>query len=109
MRLTELEPIFLRVAERGERAVFKHVSTIEEAHGLRFLCPKCYQANGGPKGTHSVICWTPQAPLDDKSAGGARWPMSGTGYLDLTLTPSIQLLGGCHWHGFITNGEATSV
>ena len=25
---------------------------------LGILCPKCFAENGGPVGTHSVICWS---------------------------------------------------
>lgn len=34
------------------------------------------------------------------------WERAGETLETLTLRPSIQRIGGCEWHGFITNGEA---
>lgn len=39
-----------------------------------------------------------QNPLD-------YWERTGDTFDTLTLKPSIQRVGGCAWHGFITNGE----
>lgn len=39
--------------------------------------------------------------------GGAMWNRNGGSFADMTLTPSIHVLGepdGCEWHGHITNG-----
>lgn len=119
MRLRELEPQFIRhrTDEQG-RQYQAPVLTIEEAQGIRFLCPLCYAANGGPIGTHGVVCWSRSRGVpDDVSPGPGRWALRGTGYDDLTLdgdspagpgtgARSVLLTGGCAWHGFITNGEA---
>lgn len=32
------------------------------------------------------------------------WRREGTTFETLTVTPSIQRVGGCAWHGFLTNG-----
>lgn len=87
-----------------------------EANGLLFLCPKCFVANGGPIGTHSVICWFAGVPqtIDPKPG---RWMPVGTSIDDLSFVPwndgvkqysrSVALTGGgCAWHGFVTNGSA---
>lgn len=111
MKLAELDPQFLRVESPGH---WLHVPTLGEAHGVRFLCPKCFVANGGPVGTHGVICWSRSrgAPDDERPLPG-RWAMVGTDVSDLTLngdsgaSRSIALNGGCAWHGYITNGEVT--
>lgn len=104
MRLAELEPQFV-VREVREDGVY-HVRTdaLAQAQGVRFLCPKCFAANGGAVGTHMVLCWAPGVPADAEPGPG-RWPMTGTSLEDLTLTPSIQLNGGCAWHGFVRDGE----
>lgn len=34
------------------------------------------------------------------------WQRTGDTIETLTLTPSIQRIGDCAWHGWITNGEA---
>jgi hypothetical protein len=135
MRLTDLEPEFLRCEERmadvsvavGDPATWRargapsevvnrlqqykrRVDTLAEAQSVWFLCPACFQKNGGAKGTHMVeVGFHGRGLLDHQSsrsrAGGpSRWHVDGTGLHDLTLSPSVDC--GC-WHGFITNGEAT--
>jgi hypothetical protein len=114
MRLTDLDPrfVFLDGMKIGKR------DSIHDSNGIRFLCPKCFQANGGPRGTHLVICPSTQATPESWEAP-ARWGMVGTDFDDLTLTPSVHLqthCAGCTcvegqlcgWHGFVTNGEVTS-
>ena len=87
------------------------VESIKQAQGVRFLCPKCYEANGGPVGTHAVICWSPAVP-DRFDPKPGRWVLLGTGFDDLTLGPppgrsaSVLLTsrGGCQAHFFVENG-----
>ena len=134
MRLTELEPEFMRHERRvefgrllkpgidplrgdwkdedfeeREHDVYYHINVdkISEAQGIMFLCPKCFVENRGSVGTHRVLCWRPCVSQDVPPVPG-RWEFSGTGYEDLTLTAgssSILLQGGCGAHFFITNGE----
>lgn len=136
MKLTDLDPHFIRhkvgKASRGHGRprpdgttqwggfdvdVMEYVDSLAEAHGLWFDCPKCFIANGGPVGTHGVRIFFAGRGVPDHGTNGdvlggneagqpVRWNVSGTGYHDLTTTPSILLQGGgCGWHGFITNGE----
>lgn len=89
--------------------------TFETAQGVMFLCPLCFEKNGGPVGTHAVICWSRSRGVpDDEKPGPGRWKMDGTGFADLTLNAdppstarSVQLSSGCGWHGFVTNGVVT--
>lgn len=110
--LRELEARFLRHERRGDREYHVEVESIRDAQGVIFLCPLCYQANGGPVGTHSVICWNGTVPLD-VAPGPGRWALEGSSIDDLTVgalpgkTRSVLLTSGCRWHGFITNGRAT--
>lgn len=67
VKLAELEPQFLRYEERDGHEYHVHVDSIAEATGLFFLCPKCFQINGGPVGNHGVICWNPSVPADRES------------------------------------------
>jgi hypothetical protein len=115
MKLTELAPVFIRYEVRAEpdreHKYLVPVDSLGEAHGIRFLCPKCFHENGGPVGTHSVICWFEGRVSDDVDPKPGRWNPTGSGYGDLSFVPgaksnSVLLLGGCAWHGFITNGEA---
>lgn len=113
--LADLDPQFVRYVRRGPTVYHEKVDHIALAQGVRFLCPKCFEANGGPVGTHVVVCWSRSKGIaDDVQPGPGRWKMEGTGFADLTLNaeppgglPSIQLTGGCAWHGFITAGRAT--
>lgn len=116
MKLIELQPQFLRY-ERGVDDVVHmvHVDAIEQAQGITFLCPKCFAANGGTRGTHGVICWSrARGTPDDALPGPGRWKLDGTGYHDLSLNAdppatarSVLLTGGCGWHGYVTAGEVT--
>jgi hypothetical protein len=114
VKLRDLDAKLLKVLpdDREGRKVFdtEAATTLADADGIMFLCPKCYQANGGPVGTHVVICWFAgkvDGSLDPKPG---RWNPGGTGIDDLTFVgpgaTSVQLVGGCNWHGFVTNGEA---
>lgn len=107
MKLADLEPEFVA---RADGDGFHKVETLAEAQGLLFLCPKCYGANAGPVGTHSVLAWFKGRGVpDDAEPGPGRWEPSGTGFPDLTLNPSVDITGfmSCNWHGWIQNGEAT--
>jgi hypothetical protein len=111
VKLTELEPRFLRRVEEEGSIYHRDVVSIGEAEGVMFLCPKCFQANGERIATHFVICWSPKVP-PEAVPGPGRWELVGTGFADLTLragSSSVQLLGGCNWHGFITNGDVSTV
>jgi len=106
VRLTELDPEFL-VVEGPDR--WRRTDDIRGADGVIFLCPKCFAANGGPIGTHRVICWSPKVP-PDMDPKPDRWNLVGTGYEDLSLvagSSSILLTSGCRWHGFVKGGEVT--
>lgn len=106
MRLSLLEARFIKYLSDRE---YLRVDTIAEATGVQFLCPKCFQANKGPIGTHMVICWDPSVPQSMGPRPG-RWKLVGTSLEDLTLiagSSSILLSGPCAWHGYVTNGDAT--
>jgi hypothetical protein len=127
VKLIELNPQFLQFREErvdptqfvdgvlhpsGIRTTFPRVDDIHQAHGIRFLCPKCYGANGGAAGTHSVICWFEGRVPDHAQPGPGRWNPTGTGFEDLSFVPgkkshSVLLIGGCAWHGFLKNGDVT--
>jgi hypothetical protein len=86
----------------------REVSSLAEAHDIVFLCPLCFQKNGGAKGTHSVLVSFAGREIPDGCGsvgknGPSRWTIVGGSTLDdLQLTPSILLGGpGCGWHGFI--------
>lgn len=113
--LVELEAQFLRYDLRADGTIYHvPVETLAEAQGVDFLCPLCFAKNGGPIGTHHVTCWSRSRGVpDDASPGPGRWRLDGTSLADLTLNEepgksrSVALIGGCAWHGFVTNGRAT--
>jgi hypothetical protein len=110
VRLTELEPQFLKLTDAPVDSGWKcrTDATFEDCDGLEFLCPLCSTTNHGPIGTHRVICWKPHVPAH-VTPGPGRWGHTGTGLGDLSLvagSSSVKLEGGCNWHGHITNGEA---
>jgi hypothetical protein len=106
MRLIDLQPEFWR---RTDDTHFERVSSIADADGLWFLCPKCFRQNNGSVGTHGVLCWKPTVP-QTISPGPGRWNMEGTGFDDLSLvagSSSVLLTSGCRWHGFVRQGDVT--
>jgi hypothetical protein len=121
VRLSDLEAFFVRREVRacagpgsGCSTTSPHSSheyhypteTIADADGVYFLCPKCFAENGGPIGTHSVICWRPRMPAE-VLPGPGRWEFVGTGLGDLTLragSSSVALRGGCAAHFFVEQG-----
>jgi hypothetical protein len=129
MRLTDLEPQFIKYVTRavdpnafydgvrhpsGIETTYHHVDAVSAADGICFLCPKCFQQNGGTAGTHGVICWFEGRVADDVDPKPGRWNPTGNGYDDLSFVPgaksnSVLLLGGCNWHGFVTNGDVTVI
>ena len=92
-----------RRTEMRERQI--EVATLAEAQGLSASCPVC--------GNHRfAVAFAGRGVLDhhgshDRNGNPSRWQVSGTGFHDLTLQPSVDLTGQSRpncWHGFITNG-----
>jgi hypothetical protein len=98
MRLTDLDPCW--VGAGGEGISDAQGQPVPERHGvgLGFDCPcGC--------GDRSYIYFS--NPLDGgppARSAGPNWERTGDTFETLTVTPSIQRVGGCNWHGFITNG-----
>lgn len=96
------------VKKIGPRTYFIRVDTLKEAQLLHFLCPKCYRENNGPVGTHSI-----HMPFADRGVDHQlekhQWNVTGTNFEDLSTNPSYLIVGGCAWHGYITNGDVTII
>lgn len=122
MKLTLLEPQFVRHTRElqtreycvppfertAEVEVTHDVASIGDAQGIRLLCPKCFVANGGAGDTHSLLLWfRDRGVAEDATPGPGRWAIDGTGYDDLSLSPSVHVTSGCGWHGYGTGGVAT--
>jgi len=73
--LRELDAKFLqREVREGRTYHLTQDITLENAHGLQFLCPKCFEENKGPVGTHSVICWFEDKVPEDAYPGPGMQP-----------------------------------
>lgn len=127
--LRSLEAQFLKYQERsvppgefvdgvkhpdGVEVSMRYVETLSEADGIEFLCPLCFEKNGGAVGTHIVICWFVGKVRDDVSPKPGRWTPQGTGIDDLRFIPgdppravSVLLTAGCNWHGFVGGYNVT--
>ena len=113
LRLVELEAEFLSLPKDRH---WRRVTSIEDAAGVMFLCPVCFEANAGPVGTHRIMCWNSGVP-DDCRPGPGRWDLEGTCLEDLTLiggirdgqrrSDSIQLTDedGCRAHFWVRSGR----
>lgn len=98
---------------KPERYEFCPVETVAEADHVEFLCPLCFEKNGGASGTHGVMVTFAgrnvpgEAGSRDNTGKPSRWAASGSSLDDLVLSPSILLDAsrppgaGCHWHGFV--------
>jgi hypothetical protein len=99
---------------------------LQQADGLFLWCP-CgyadprYHVEGGGRPHGLIISFSnprgvPMAPADagsrSRTGGPSRWTIvSGTGYSDLTLDPSVDAgpEGKSCWHGFIVKGEVRNI
>jgi len=90
---------------------FRETKLLADAHGMDFLCPKCFKAKGA-EGSHSITLWF--SKLGERSVklqGHPGWNPEGVDLSDITFVPpgaiSVLLKLGCKWHGFIRDGRAT--
>lgn len=108
MKLVHLEPQFVQYFEDETGKYLRHVPDLAHSQGIVFLCPACFAKNNGPVGTHGIeVSFHGRGVLDHQGShntagNSSRWQVSGNGYSDLSLHPSIDC--GC-WHGFIKNGD----
>lgn len=108
--LLDLEPEW--IVDAGPNTRMRSADlTPETAQGVMFLCPVCFLKNGGPIGTHAVLTYFRDRGVpDDARPGPGRWVVSGTGFHDLTLSPSVDISSPDRpdeWHGSVTNGRVT--
>ncbi len=101
VKLTDLDP---RLVSHGGEGISdsKTGEPIPERKGvgMTFDCPcgDCHE--------RCYLQFT--NPLDGgEECGGGHptWQRTGEDFETMTLTPSIQRMGDCRWHGYLTNGE----
>lgn len=111
MRLFDLSPQFVSLVRTvGAAGAYERCDSIEQADGVRFLCPKCFAERNSPIGVHAVVCWKPSVLPKVRPAG--RWGMTGTGMYDLTLVPAalaVKTPADCQCRFSVKNGEVTFV
>jgi len=96
MKLTDLNPRWY---------VLQHDGPIV---GLTFDCPHCRTERLGVKFHHSGQEAMIDAYIMAHSPDTNHiWTMTGEAFDNLSLSPSVDASASGHWHGFITNGEAT--
>lgn len=135
MKLTELFPQFLKlrvatdeeIAEYGWQGKKPHwllcpVDVLAEADGIRFTDPLWASAHPGQDGyefggtVHVAFAGHDPEGIISMDCDGkpSKWAISGSGYIDLRLTPSIFVNAKGDppgWHGFVglyVPGEVTN-
>jgi hypothetical protein len=109
MKLADLDPRWLGAG--GDGVTRADGSPAPERHGVGiiFECP-CGRSEHDDGGSHAIAIEFDR-PLDGGPAhrtDGKVWQRTGETFETLTLSPSIQRIGGCGWHGWIRNGEVIS-
>ena len=129
MKLLDLEAMFIRYESREPHAEALSLNpsakvahwivpeaSIDEAHGVQFLCPKAVAIHG--KGhAHCVRLWFFGKPVDadvGRNAAGKvvrfRVVRGSVDLATLTLSPEVDEGDDlCGWTGAVKNGEASSV
>lgn len=99
MRLEELNPSFIQIVNAE---LVTEVKSIEEAQGLRFSCPFCYEVHGGLQGSHPIILWFFGRGVPSDMPPSGRWRIvQGETFADLKLLPSIRIVDRCGWVGLV--------
>jgi uncharacterized protein DUF6527 len=116
-KLTDLNPRWVGAGGDGIRSTDGSPAPERHGVGVSFDCPcaACTAKRTGDEGNdfYLRVFVGLSNPLDGgpphDPRPGAQWQRTGDTFDALTLTPSIQRhkvgMGGCDWHGFVTNGE----
>lgn len=102
MRLVDLNPKWLGYGGEGISDKDGNPVPARERVGIIFDCP-C--GCGRPL---AITFTNPEdglGPIDSR----VNWTRVGNTFENLTLSPSIQRMDNCRWHGFIENGNSRTV
>jgi len=103
IKLTDLNPRF--VSHGGEGVTNSKTGEpvpYSDKIGIGFDCPcSCGERTFIPfiNPVHGA------APIETENH---TWQRTGDTFETMTLEPSIQRMGKCRWHGYLTNGELVS-
>lgn len=111
MKLIDLNPIFASYGGSGVSRADGSPIPETKGVGVIFDCPcgvkdedhRCFVIFKNPIGPGPGVDGT------DWYAHSKGWQRTGETFETLTLTPSIQRLEYCRWHGWITAGETITV
>jgi hypothetical protein len=89
------------------------------AQGIEIYCPKCWLPGKGEQdgvGVHRLqVTFVDAGVLPHQGCHNGetptRWSVKGSSFEDIQISPSIQIIGGCAWHGHIglnVPGEVTT-
>ena len=104
MKLTDLHPSF--IGRGGDGITDKDGNPVPHQKGVGLTCD-CPCGN-----TECLPLYVQfENPLEGEQVQGnqPRWHREGDTFETLTLSPSIQRIGGCGFHGYIRNGEIIEV
>ena len=106
MRLVDLNPQWLSSGGAGVSDQEGNPVPRRDKVAIKFDCP-C--GSDECKKPWKRVCLTLSNPPDGGPPVSSKmehsWEMSGDSFENLTLKPSIQRVGGCEWHGWVTKGE----
>lgn len=102
MKLVDLHPHWYGAG--GEGISDADGNPVPERHGIGILFD-CPCGCGEQVGVAFDRPLDGQPPLHSERA---TWQRTGDTFETLTLRPSILRGSGCHWHGFVTDGEVTT-
>lgn len=102
MKLSELNAHFVGNGGTGVRSADGTPVPRREGVLLAFDCPKCGREGERHGG---ILCYLDPAMDGGPAVSSHNWQRTGDSIDNLTLSPSILVLSGCGWHGFIRNGE----
>jgi hypothetical protein len=91
MKLTELDPRWTAV------------ESDRHGQGIVFLCPKCKDHYLGVYFSNPIDGKLPY--LREGQNSGHLWSRTGDTFETLSITPSIRVVDGCAWHGYVTAGD----
>lgn len=103
MRLADLNPSWVDAGGAGVTDAAGRAVAHRRGVGVAFDCP-C--------GCAERVYLDLENPLDGgppHDASAPHWRRDGEDLAALTLSPSIQRVGGCAWHGFVERGAIRAV
>lgn len=99
-KLVDLNPWFVDAGGDGIKDADGKPVPLKRGVGISYDCP-C--------GCNETTFLRFENPLDgsEPRTDSPKWKRTGDTFETITLTPSIQRVDGCMWHGYLTDGVLT--